>query len=82
VRDRALRAGPARGGGGAADDGRGLGALPATLGVWISPDRAWFTVTPVGLSADGAPEVLKDDTDRPIRLRGVYNPDMAPGGRQ
>jgi hypothetical protein len=55
---------------------QGQGAAPGTLGVWISNDRAQFTVTPVGLSAQGQPQVLPDDQGKPIRLRGVFNPDI------
>ena len=55
----------------------GQGMPPGTLGVWISADRAEFTVTGVGLTPSGAAGVLLDDRDQPIHFRGVYNPDMA-----
>jgi hypothetical protein len=54
---------------------QGQGAAPGTLGIWISSDRAQFTITPVGLSNAGKPQVLLDDQGKPIRLRGVFNPD-------
>lgn len=52
------------------------GAAPGTIGVWVSDDRVVFLLTPVGLSGEGKPQVLPDDRGNPIRLRGVYNPDM------
>jgi hypothetical protein len=59
-----------------AEDWEGQGAPPDTLGVWISADRVTFTITPVGISNLGEAVVLLDDLGRPIRLRGVFNPDM------
>jgi hypothetical protein len=58
----------------------GQGAVPGTLGIWVSDDRAQFTITPIGLTLSGQPGLLRDDRDQPIHYRGVYNPDMA--GRQ
>jgi hypothetical protein len=55
---------------------QGEGALPGTIGVWISSDRVVFLLTPVGITEEGKPRVLPDDRGNPIRLRGVYNPDM------
>lgn len=76
VRDRAFRLVPFRVQRVEAEDWAGEGADPGTLGVWISDDRVSFLITPVGLGPAGAPRVLADDRDRPIRLKGVFNPDM------
>lgn len=76
VRDRAFRLQPWRVVRVEAEDWSGEGAAPGALGVWISADRVSFLITPVGLGSSGVPRVLADDRDRPIRLKGVFNPDM------
>ncbi len=51
-------------------------AQPGTLLVFVSEDKATFTITLVGLDEHLAPARLRDRENRPIELKGVFNPDM------
>ena len=59
----------------------GANTPPGTVGVWLSDDRAEYTVALVGLSPGGQAALLPDDLGQPIKLRGVFNPDIGAGRR-
>ncbi|WP_224360384.1 hypothetical protein [Hyalangium versicolor] len=50
--------------------------IPGTLLLYVSPDGASFEIRLVGLSPQGLPQVLGDETGAPVVLQGLYNPDL------
>jgi len=51
--------------------------IPGALWVHVTPDGIGFSIRLVGLR-EGEPVLLRDDRDRELVLRGLYNPDLPP----
>lgn len=55
------------------------GLAPGTVVVRISPDGAAFALNPVGFDPQGNPAFLRDERGALLTLRGLFNPNRAPG---
>ncbi|MFY2557732.1 hypothetical protein ACN469_08900 [Corallococcus terminator] len=59
------------------EEARPPSLVPGALWVHVTPDGVGFSIRMVGLR-EGEPVLLRDERDRELVLRGLYNPDLPP----
>lgn len=57
-------------------DANPTGLPPGTVLVWVSGDRASFSLLGVGLDANGVPVRVRDAEGKLVEFKGAFNPDM------